>query len=90
MQEYFDASKLEKRREAIRLPIGEFCKQVGMHPSTWEKYRAGSEPRLGTARNVISVIETDELKMLEHLIKLHPETATQLLAALQADKQVAA
>lgn len=81
MQDFFNAIKLEERRAALRLSVGDFCRRVGMHPSTWEKARAGHEPRLGTARNVIRVLEAEELTLLRHLIGLHPDKAREMLAA---------
>jgi hypothetical protein len=81
MQDLFDAAKLEERRNRIRYPVGEFCNDVGINASSWERLRAGREPRLSTAWRIEKAIERREIDLLAHLIELHPEKAAELLAA---------
>lgn len=83
MQDLFDVSKLEERRKAIRLPVGELCRGVGLNPSTWERVRAGVEPRLSTAKALTGAIVEAERELLGHLAKLHPDLIVELAEMLK-------
>lgn len=85
MQDLFDVSKIEERRRAIRVPIGDFCRQSGLNPATWERLRSGAEPRLSTARAIKETIEGEERRILAYLISLHPDHAAELLGRGKVD-----
>lgn len=91
MSDFLSISEIDSRRKRLGVGPEEIYSLAGVSRATWHRAVNGSSgTRVGALQDLATALVTLERGTLAHLIALHPETAAELLAAVQADKQVAA
>lgn len=76
MQHPVALSEIEKRAKAINLRLKSVARAAGLHPSTaYRGAKEGADVRMSTASRLADVVTAEELRLLRHLIGLHPQEA---------------
>lgn len=82
-----EAQALAERVHRIRLPIKELARRANVHEGTISPHLAGrSRMSERLERDVVAAVEAEELDLLAHLARRHPQEAARQGGLALADR----
>lgn len=85
MSSFLPISQIDSRREALGLEAKRLYDAAKVGRTTWHRAVAGSMgTRTGALVQLTDALLAEELRILAHLIALHPDAAAALLAGRDA------
>src|SRR5690554_1213313 len=82
MTDFRSIDQIDLRRAALRLDANELAELAGISIRTLRRMRTDPDAtRAGNYRKLDEALDAEELRLLAHLIGLHPEKAAEILSA---------